>query len=229
MQRDNDGVPGALGYINELSLKAVFLDPRYKDMSDFANTRGRTEGSNLRDQTIDAIRSELERLQGESQLQRDLSHENGNIEENGSVDEVEVEAGVVEDPVTWFSFSGRDSGRSRVPRTVTDERTPLFHILPFHWSNILVVNYIRTPYIAVDPLGEDDDIALAWWRRNRDSFPTLFKLALKYLSISASQANEERHVSAAGLVYNDLRQSLSPEVLHWILFCKLNWHLCTSL
>lgn len=33
-------------------------------MSDFANTRGRTEGSNLRDQTIDAIRSELERLQG---------------------------------------------------------------------------------------------------------------------------------------------------------------------
>jgi len=81
--------------------------------------------------------------------------------------------------------------------------------------------YERMPYV---PAPDADDVVLAWWHQQRLVLPGLYQLACMYHCIPPTQANEERHLSSAGLVFTDLRQSMKPETLDQILLLKLNPH-----
>lgn len=60
---------------------------------------------------------------------------------------------------------------------------------------------------------------LQWWRMFCPEFPTLSKLAKKYLSIQATSVPCERVFSCAS---NDHRSSLSPEHAEELIFLSMN-------
>lgn len=80
-------------------------------------------------------------------------------------------------------------------------------------------DYLRSEFV---PNRDAADDVADWWRTNAARFPRLAILVRKYLAAEATQANEERHLSAAALIFSDLRQSLSSEMLDWLLVCKIN-------
>ena len=69
---------------------------------------------------------------------------------------------------------------------------------------------------------------MVWWKLHQDDFPSLSKLALKYLCIPATSVPSERIFSLAGLVVNRLRARLSPEHVDMLIFLRKNFHHCDS-
>lgn len=49
-----------------------------------------------------------------------------------------------------------------------------------------------------------------WWYQNKENYPNLFKMFLKYSSIPATSAPSERNFSASGLIVTDRRNSILP-------------------
>ena len=69
---------------------------------------------------------------------------------------------------------------------------------------------------------------LVWWRQNRGRFPTLAKLAMKYLAVQATSAPSERVFSQASLMIRANRAHMGPEIAGKLLFVKMNWDLYSS-
>jgi hAT family C-terminal dimerisation region len=65
-----------------------------------------------------------------------------------------------------------------------------------------VDRYLQTPGV---PETDDLQIALKWWKTNESEFPTLAKIAKRYLPIPATSAEPERVWSAAALLCSNLR------------------------
>lgn len=63
---------------------------------------------------------------------------------------------------------------------------------------------------------------LQWWRMFCPEFPTLSKLAKKYLCIQATSVPCERVFSCASNVISDHRSSLSPEHAEELIFLSMN-------
>ena len=61
---------------------------------------------------------------------------------------------------------------------------------------------------------------LVWWKLHQDDFPSLSKLALKYLCIHATSVSSEMIFSVSGLVVNRLRARLSPERVDMLIFLR---------
>lgn len=61
-----------------------------------------------------------------------------------------------------------------------------------------------------------------WWKINVSTFPTLAKLAQKYLSAPASSVYSERLFSEAGLIYEKKRNRLKPKNAETLLFLHHN-------
>ncbi|XP_026284719.2 zinc finger BED domain-containing protein 4-like [Frankliniella occidentalis] len=88
--------------------------------------------------------------------------------------------------------------------------------------------------VRVDPIQEEIDKylnlelidptadAYAWWRANKDLFPNLFKLALKYLGIPASSLTSEREFSKAGQIVTVRRANLKPLTVKILVFLHCN-------
>ena len=67
---------------------------------------------------------------------------------------------------------------------------------------------------------------LVWWKENSSKYPTLNKLALKYLCIPATSVPSEREFSIAGHVANEKIASLLHETVNTMVFLadNLNIH-----
>jgi hypothetical protein len=68
--------------------------------------------------------------------------------------------------------------------------------------------------IAYDPL--------VWWESRKQAYPTLYRLAMKYLAIPATSAASERAFSAAGNIVTMRRCRLSHDVIEDLHFLHEN-------
>lgn len=64
---------------------------------------------------------------------------------------------------------------------------------------------------------------LPWWKKNAPIFPTLAKLARKYLAVQATSAPSERVFSVASRLISSKRARLGSEMAGKILFVSENW------
>ena len=65
---------------------------------------------------------------------------------------------------------------------------------------------------------------LTWWANNQNRFPSLAKLAQKYLRAPPTSVPSERLFSLAGDVYDEKRNRLAPERVETLLFIKSNYN-----
>lgn len=72
------------------------------------------------------------------------------------------------------------------------------------------------------PIRED---IIQWWFTRKDSYPNLYKLAVKFLSIPATSATSERVFSVAGNILNEKRSSLSGDHLDMLIFLNKHYDL----
>jgi hypothetical protein len=70
---------------------------------------------------------------------------------------------------------------------------------------------------------------LVWWYQKRFKYPTLYKMAKEYLAPPATSAAIESAFSHAGLYLTTKRQSMSPTLLRFSLFLKINGPVLTRL
>ena len=66
-----------------------------------------------------------------------------------------------------------------------------------------------------------------WWAVNLKSYPLLSGLANKYLSAPPTSVASERVFSGAGIIYDDRRSRISPELAEKLLLIRCNFPLVT--
>ena len=66
---------------------------------------------------------------------------------------------------------------------------------------------------------------LGYWEQNRSSYPRLYRLAIRLLSIPATNLSSERYFSTAGLILTDYRSRLSSQNVNELLFIRSNFDL----
>ena len=76
-------------------------------------------------------------------------------------------------------------------------------------------------FCAEEQVTLDTDI-LAWWRVHEERFPDLAPLARKYLCFQVTSVPSEIVFSAAGVLVNKLRSSLSPADVDALIFLQKN-------
>ena len=77
-------------------------------------------------------------------------------------------------------------------------------------------------YDSLPKLEDKDADPLLWWRLHHTSFPTLAKLAKKYLCIQATSVASERLFSGAGNIVNAKRNCLKPGKVNQLCFLMNN-------
>jgi hypothetical protein len=70
---------------------------------------------------------------------------------------------------------------------------------------------------------------LLWWKAHRENLPDLTLIAIRLLAMSPTETASERAFSAAGLLYSDLRTSMSPKTLEETFFLYGNRRLLEEL
>jgi len=63
---------------------------------------------------------------------------------------------------------------------------------------------------------------LVWWRNNAHLYPTVARIAKRFLGAPATSVPSERLFSSAGLIYSDRRNRLLPERAEMLLSIKYN-------
>lgn len=74
----------------------------------------------------------------------------------------------------------------------------------------------------IEPQIHHDSDSFEWWKANESRFPTIAKIARRYLCVTATSVPSERVFSAAGLVINNKRCSLTPENADMLIFLSKN-------
>lgn len=74
----------------------------------------------------------------------------------------------------------------------------------------------------VYPLQDSEGDPLQWWKEHHVNFPTLSKLARKYLCIPATSSASERVFSTGGNIVTCQRSALKPEKVNMLVFLAKN-------
>lgn len=77
-------------------------------------------------------------------------------------------------------------------------------------------------YSSLPTLADKTADPLDWWRDNALTFPSLAKLARKYLCVPATSVPSERAFSAAGNIVTAKRNSLKPTKVNELCFLAAN-------
>ncbi|XP_025193629.1 zinc finger BED domain-containing protein 1-like [Melanaphis sacchari] len=94
--------------------------------------------------------------------------------------------------------------------------------IPVETNSIQDLNQIELDkYLSLPSVGLNCN-PLQWWKIFHSEFPTLAKLAMKYLCIQGTSVPSERIFSCAGNVITDHRSSLSPEHAEELIFLSMN-------
>ena len=67
-----------------------------------------------------------------------------------------------------------------------------------------------------------DESPLQWWKTREKNYPTLSKLARKYIAVPATSVKSEEIFSTAGNVLTDKRNRLTPEHVNMLFFLHDN-------
>ena len=90
--------------------------------------------------------------------------------------------------------------------------------------DVMIILFIVIRYRNEPTLSNDGD-PLGWWRTRMEEYPTLVRLARKYLCVPATSAQAERVFSWMGWMLNKRRLSLSGESVLMQMFLKDNLEL----
>lgn len=94
--------------------------------------------------------------------------------------------------------------------------------IPVEKNSIQDLNQIELDkYLSLPSVGLNCN-PLQWWKIFHSEFPTLAKLAMKYLCVQGTSVPSERIFSCAGNVITDHRSSLSPEHAEELIFLSMN-------
>ena len=85
--------------------------------------------------------------------------------------------------------------------------SPTFEILTFANEFLNCCNRYRN-----EPLGADKN-SLDWWKAKKEEYPTLARLARKYLCVPGTRTQAERLFSCMGLLLNKRRLCKSMETV----------------
>lgn len=96
------------------------------------------------------------------------------------------------------------------------KKAPSASIRPEQAMEAEVNNYMLSPTI------DSEANPLAWWQKNKSSFPHLSKLARKYLCIPATSSPSERLFSTSGNIVSCQRASLKPQKVNMLVFLAKN-------
>jgi hypothetical protein len=80
-------------------------------------------------------------------------------------------------------------------------------------------------YFAYDIVDEEDENPLMFWKKNKDNFKVISKVALKYLTPSASSVAVESMFSITGLIVNAKRSRLENFSVNMLSFIHDNYKL----
>ena len=69
-----------------------------------------------------------------------------------------------------------------------------------------------------NPLIPRSSNSLLWWKENALSYPNLVGVAIKYLGTPPSSVYSERLFSSAGIVFEERRNKLLPDIGERLLF-----------
>uniref|UniRef100_A0A1X7TCX8 HAT C-terminal dimerisation domain-containing protein n=1 Tax=Amphimedon queenslandica TaxID=400682 RepID=A0A1X7TCX8_AMPQE len=72
-------------------------------------------------------------------------------------------------------------------------------------------------YLKVKILDRNED-PIVWWSEHEAAYPSLHKLAMKYLSIPGTSVPAERLFSKAGELISARRNRLKPKHVNMVLF-----------
>ncbi|CAF1024858.1 unnamed protein product [Didymodactylos carnosus] len=78
-----------------------------------------------------------------------------------------------------------------------------------------------TEYLAENELRQQT-CPLVWWGQNKSRFPTIAKIARKYLCVPATSTPSERVFSISGIITSDRRSRLSPDCVNSAIFLNKN-------
>ncbi|XP_052753998.1 E3 SUMO-protein ligase ZBED1-like [Galleria mellonella] len=125
------------------------------------------------------------------------------------VSEIQHESNTATTSQTQTSSNSDDELWEVFDKKVNDSTTQQ---TPISSASIMLKQYLDAPYLdrKKDPL--------QFWEERKHIFPSLYRMACKYLCIPATSVPSERLFSKAGLLTNQRRNRLLPKKLDQILF-----------
>lgn len=87
-----------------------------------------------------------------------------------------------------------------------------------------IVKYLDIAKALIVPKRPQDFDTLAWWSVNRAAYPSISKLARKWLGAVATSVPSERAFSTSGNIITAKRSSLAPELVRNLVFIADNLH-----
>lgn len=80
-------------------------------------------------------------------------------------------------------------------------------------------------YTSLPTLRPKDACPLKWWAEHESTFPSIAKLARKYLCVQATSVASERAFSGAGNIVSARRTALKPARVNELCFLSANLQL----